>query len=353
MHYTSKIRISSLTRVYRKRVLPSPGEVLVEPGQRVESTQVVARTSVPSSFRIVAVARLLSVPASQAEDYLQVDLGDSVHRGDIIAKRSGLLGQSVEAPIDGIMTAKGGGQVLIEAQPAPFELRAYIPGTVLDVKDRQVVSIETAGALIEGTWGSGGEGVGVLKGMTKRPDETLRTRGIDPSCHGAILFAGTTLDAEPLARAEDAEVRGVITGGLAPELLSTVERLTYPVIVTDGFGDLPMTPSIFNLLRENDGRETSISGQSEMQWRSKRPEIIIPMPNRQPPGDETERHGQLTHGAQVRIVRAPHRGSVGTVTDIPQYAQHIATGARAYCVGVDIGQDEPVFVPLVNLEILR
>jgi hypothetical protein len=243
--------------------------------------------------------------------------------------------------------------VLIEAQPAPFELHAYIPGTVLNVRGNRVVSIETVGALIHGAWGSGEESVGVLKGLTKHPGEPLEAQTVDPSCHGSILVAGTILDQEPLARAQDVEVRGIVTGGLLPELIPAVEQLPFPIIVTSGFGELPIIGDVFDLLNENEGREISISGQTEMRRHSKRPEIIIPMPNSKVPANETEQDGELTQGARVKIVRAPYLGSVGTVIDIPQHARRIATGARVYCAEVDIGQDEPVAVPLVNLEILR
>lgn len=352
MYYTSKREVSRLTKIRRERVLPRPGEVLVGPGDRVESSQVVARASLSSDFRIVAVARLLGVSASEAEDCLRINLGDTVHRGDVIAKRGGLLGRSVKSPIDGMMTATGGGRVLLEAQPTPFELHAYIPGAVVSVRDDQRISIETAGALIEATWGAGGEDVGVLKSMTRGPKEPLQVRAVDPSCHGSVLVAGTIRDAEPLARARDVEVRGLVVGSLSPELISTVEQLPFPVIVVDGLGDLPMMGDAFALLEEYEGMEASISGETESRLTSKRPEVIIPRPNSKPPEDETASYGELTEGVRVRIARAPHLGSVGTVVDIPQYARRIATGARAYCAEVDIGQDEPIFVPLVNLEIL-
>jgi hypothetical protein len=128
--------------------------------------------------------------------------------------------------------------------------------------------------------------------------------------------------------------------------------LPFPVIVTAGFGHLPMTEDIFSLLSEHDGREISISGRSETGWNARRPEIIIPIPNSSPT-DEVERHGELRRGRDVRIVRAPYMGSVGTVIDIPRHARRIGTGARVHCAELDIGQDEPIFVPLVNLEILR
>ena len=352
MQYVSETRVSRSTRICRERALPRPGEVLVNPGDHVEPTQIVARANVPGDFRILPVARLLGVSASEAEAHLEVGLGETVHRGDVIARRGGFLGPSVESPIDGVMTATGGGRVLIEAPPAPFELHAHISGTVLDVADNQIISIETPGALIEAFWGVGGESVGVVKVMSERPNESLEADIIDPSCHGSVLVAGVTRDRESLIRAQDIEARGIVTGGLVPELLPILESLPFPVIVTAGFREVAMIDEIFDLLRENEGREASIGGQTGREWNGQRPEIIIPRPNTEPPVRERQQFGQLAPGVRVRIIRAPHAGSVGTVLDIPRYARRIATGTRVRCAEVDIGQGEPVFVPLVNLDIL-
>jgi hypothetical protein len=353
MYYASETKVKALTRIQRERVLPKGGEILVSPNDRVEATQVVARANLPGDFRILPVARQLDISASKVEEYSEVDLGDTVHRGTVIARRGGLLGHSVESPIDGVVTAKGGGRILIEAQPTPFELHAYIPGTVLEVSDNRKVVIETPGALIQGTWGSGGESVGVLKVMTNRPHSPLQSRSVDSSCHGAILIGGMTLDEGVLERAKDIEARGIITGGLTPELIPLVEQLPFPVIVTDSIGEVPMAGPIFDMLRANEGEEASISGCFEPRWRTRRPEVIIPKLDKEPSADKGERDQKLVVGMRVRIVRAPYTGRVGEVVDLPRYPCRIDTGARVRCAEVDIGQDDAVPVPLVNLDVIR
>jgi hypothetical protein len=353
MTYTAGTRISGLRRIRRQRVLPKPGDILVTAGSRVESSQVVARTSLPSGFRIVAVARLLDVSTAEVDSCLQVKLGDTVLQGDVIAKRSGLLGRSVRSPIDGVVTARGGGRVLIEAPPAPFELRAYIPGKVLHVQDQQIVVIETSGVVIKGCWGTGGESIGVLKDVVGRADGPLRSNAIDASCHGAVLIAGVTRDREALERARDVEVHGIVTGGLSCELISCAEELPFPVVVTEGIGDVAMIREIFNLCKENEGEEASLSGQVASARGQGRPEVIIPKPDSRALADEEERQGRVTIGTRVRIVRAPLLGAVGTVVALPPHRRRIETGGRARCADVDIGQGEPVSIPLVNLDILR
>ena len=353
MYYASATKISSFTTIRRDRVLPEPGEVLVDPGDRVESTQVVARASIPGDFRILAVGRMLGILASEVQHSLQTELGSTVHRGDVIAKREGLLGRSVSCPIDGVVTATGGGRVLIEAKPLPFELRAHISGHVLAVENNQMITLGTAGALVQGFWGAGEESVGPLKFLTKRADEPLEARTIDASCHGRIIVAGMILDEEPLSRAEDIDAQGIVTGGLSPELLSAAKQLPFPLIVTDGFGDFPMMKGVFTLLKDHEEEEASISGQTETGHRARRPEIIIPLPNREPPVYQTQHAGEFEPGLRVRAVRAPYAGLVGTILDIPQFAQRMESGARVRCAEIDVGQDKPVVIPLVNLDVLR
>lgn len=352
MLYASKTKISARTRLLRQRVLPDPGQVLVEPGDRVESAQVVARTSLPDGLCIVAVARLLGVSASEVDKSLKIELGSTVHQGDVIARRGRFLGPKAVSPIDGIVTAMGGGRVLIESHPRPFELRAYISGKVLDVEGSQVVSIETSAALVQGIWGSGGESTGVLKLLTKKANDPLEAQTIDPACHGSILVVGTVQSRESLIRAQDVDARGVVAGSLSPDVLSTVGQLSFPLVITDGFGETPMMERVFTLLEENEGRQASISGRTKTDYNVQRPEVIIPLPNAAPAPKETETPVTLEAGTTVRVVRAPYAGRVGELIRIAPHARLTPTGARVRCAEVDIGQDTATLIPLANLDIL-
>jgi transcription antitermination factor NusG len=160
-------------------------------------------------------------------------------------------------------------------------------------------------------------------------------------------------DRELLEQAEDIEARGIVTGGLVPELIPYVEQLPFPVIVTDGIGHTSMAGPIFDLLRANEGEEASVSGHAQARWEAKRPEVIIPKLDKTPPGNETEHDEGLKVGTRVRIVRAPYAGRVGEVVSVPRHARRIETGARVPCAEIDIGQDDPVSVPFVNLDVLR
>jgi hypothetical protein len=114
-----------------------------------------------------------------------------------------------------------------------------------------------------------------------------------------------------------------------------------------------MTRPFFDLLDESEGQKASISGHTDGRCNGARPEIIIPRPGAAESKDRPERSRKLEVGARVRIVRAPYAGSLGTIVDLPRHTRRVETGARARCAEVDIGREEPVSVPLVNLDILR
>ncbi|MBU0704770.1 MAG: hypothetical protein KKC18_12990 [Chloroflexi bacterium] len=350
MYYLSETQATPLTTARRQRILPAPGEILVRVGQRVEPTQIVAQTDLPGDFRILPLARLLDVPPSRVERCLRVGLHDEVQEGQIVARR---FGRSVASPIAGVVTASGSGRILIEAQPISFELRAYIPGTVSNVLREYGVIIETAGAVIQGIWGAGNENFGVLKCLVQSPAEPLQARAVDPSCHGTIIICGSGLNSAALEAVQELQVRGIVTGGLPPELISQVERLPFPVIVTEGIGTAPMSEPIFRLLATNDGREASISGKTQSRWGVVRPEIIIPLPADTSAADQVQPGSPLTVGMRVRAVRAPYMGQTGAIVAFPPHARLIDTGAKVRGAEIDLGQETPVFIPLANLEILR
>ncbi len=353
-YYPSEVQVNPLTKIRRERLLPRAGEVLVSAGDQVEAAQVIARTNLSSDFHIIPVARLLDTSANKVKRHLQVDLGDQVRQGETIAKRGGLFGRTVKSPIDGVVTARGGGRILVEAPPVPFELRAYIRGQVSNVMASHGAVIETMGAVIQGVWGAGGESFGVLKSLVNKPHHPLQARAINPSCHGTVLIGGAKLDEEGLERAEEQEVKGIITGGLPPDLLPLLKDLSFPVIATEGIGEVPMSRPIFNLLTTNEGREASLNGEVRVRWNVTRPEIIIHLPSKVQPVPSKQVGAPLTVDTTVRIVQAPYLGEVGTVVDIPSHPRPIGTGAMVLCAEVELDQEgESVYVPLTNLEVLR
>jgi len=355
MDYLPENSTMPLTTVRRVHLLPVPGEVLVQVGDRVEPTEVVAHADIYDGFYILPVARRLGVPVAKVSRYLHVELGDEVRSGQTIAKRPGLAGRTVRSPVSGIVTGNAGGRLLIEAKPKSIDLVAYVPGVVTRVIEGYGAEIEAQGALVKGAWGVGGETRGVLRKMAGDPAAILREEDLDAACQGAILIGGAGLEPGVLKQIGELQVRGIVLGSLAPEMLSGVRESPIPIVVTEGIGRVPMSAPLFHLLAANDGREASVSGRMQTRWNVVRPEVFIPLPADTVPTDSRVRaESPVTVGAQVRVLRLPYMGQVGTIVDLPKFARRIATGARVRGAEVKLeSADLPVFVPLANLEIMR
>ncbi len=92
--------------IERRRELPLPGEVLVEPGDEVDPATPVAKIALkPGIPWVVPAARLLGIEAGQLPEAMLKDVGDEVETQEVIAKaKSGRYGQKeYEAPTDGVI----------------------------------------------------------------------------------------------------------------------------------------------------------------------------------------------------------------------------------------------------------
>lgn len=355
MYYPVETRITPLTAIRRERLLPMRGQVLVRPGEVVGSADVVARCQLPGEILVVDISKGLRLRRERVGKYIRKSAGDTVQAGETLAAPWGLLGRlkSCRAPVDGQVLAVRNGMMVIEAAPTTFELRAHVKGQVTNVMPDLGVVISTVGALLQGVWGSGGEADGVLKVLVDSPQKPLRARSIDVSCHGTLIVGGRILDEKAFEQAIEAKVRGVIAGSASADLRPTLEALPFPVVLTEGFGALPMSTPIFSLLHSNMGREAMLNADTQTRWDVKRPEVIIPLRSEEEPPLRDRNPVPLEEGMQVRVARAPYLGAIGTVTHLPPLPQTVESGARLLVAEVELEDQGPVLVPLANLEHIR
>lgn len=355
-YYPVETRITPLATIRRERILPARGQVLVHSGEFVGSADVVASCELPGAVRVVDVGRTLRVRPEQADKYVRKAAGDSVQADEVLGAPGGLFGRlrrTCRSPVDGQVIAVRNGLVLIEAAPTAFELCAHLKGQVTNIMPGLGVVIGTVGALIQGAWGTGGEADGVLKVLVDNPQRPLRAHAIDVSCLGTLVVGGRLLDEKALEQAIEAKVRGVIVGSVNADLRPLLHSLPFPVLLTEGFGTLPISEPAFELLHANAGREAMMNAAVQTRWGARRPEVVIPLraEEKMPPGDTASQ--PLEVGARVRVLRAPHLGAIGEVVDLPIVAQVVESGARLPVAVVDLGSEQVVKVPLNNLEVIR
>ncbi len=346
------VHILPITKIRRERILPVPGKVLVRRGQKVSTNDVIAEARLHPEHLLLNISRGLGLPDEKADQYLQCKAGMQVTQGDVLAGPVGITKRVVRTPKNGRVIVAGGGQVLLELETPPYEVKAGMPGTVVNLIDERGADIETTGALIQGVWGNGRIDFGLMFVLLRSPDDVLTTDRLDVSMRGSMILGGFCGDAEVIKTAASLPARALILSSMNPALLPLAERARFPIMVIDGFGQRPMNSVAFSLLSTNERREIAVNAQPWDAIQGNRPEIIIPLPaNVEPPlPQETE---TFTAGQRVRSIRAPYLGGIGTIVDVRPGVTSLPSGITAPTADVQLEGGEQVVIPLANLEVLE
>jgi hypothetical protein len=245
----------------------------------------------------------------------------------------------------------GSGQVLMEVGDTRVELRAGLPGVVTQVLPERGVVIRTEGALIQGVWGNGRIDNGLMVNLLQKPDDVLSAERLDVSLRGSVILGGHVRDLETLKAAAELPVRGLILSSLLSSLIVSAYQMRYPILVTEGFGAVPMNTAAYRLLTTNDKREVTVNAEHFDRYYGNRPEVIIPLPvSGEPPEPST--FETFSTGQVVRLRRPPYAGMIGTISNLPPGLSTLPSGLRAPAADVKLENGEAVLVPLVNLEVV-
>jgi len=329
---------------------------MVQSGEFVEPADIVARAAKAPRPELIDVAKGLSVPPEQARKYIQVEAGSTVHTGEVIAARKGALGvwgKSWRAPFDGLVVAVARGKVLLKPQSTgaseQIDLPALLRGQVVRVLPERGVVIEAEAGLVQGIWGCGGQSAGVLKVLVDSPDEPLTTASLDASSQGHIVVAGMLHDQAALRRAAEVKVSGIVAGSIRASLATLNLRIPFPIVITEGFGQLPMARLIFDLLMGYEQEMAYISGPLRSPPGQFPPEVII-FPAVRGQATPVEESTMIGPGALVRITREPYLGRIGAVRSIGERRQIIESGILTQCAEVELDDRQSVWTPVANLE---
>lgn len=359
--------ISENTHIVKRRILPIKGEVLVKAGDMVEPQTVVARFLQPGLPHTINAANLLGVSPSELGHYLFKKEGDSVEKNEVIAQTKSFIKffrTSLTSPVKGTITSISyiTGQIIVQEPPIPINLYAYIKGKVTEIIENFGAVIETNSTYIQGIFGIGKEFWGHLKMLVNRPDETVANAPSKGEVEGKIVVCGSYIDLPILKTLVESGVKGVIVGGIDDLTIKEIlgyeigvaitgnENTTFALVVTEGFGNIPISNRAFELLKKNEGKLASISGATQIRAGVQRPEIII-YTEEGKEAVEIEPQG-VKLGDIVRIIRYPYFGLIGKVVELPPQPVKIDTESITRIVKVDIGNGQILSVPRANIEII-
>lgn len=354
-----------------ERLLDRPGQVEVEAGDRVAAGDVIARTdNVEKSFTLY-LANELGVPNDSLRKYLTKSIGSAVAEGEPIARvRRGLRSAAVKSPATGTLVHVDDteGTVTLTASSGPKELFALVDGVVEEVYPERGAAIATEGSRVYGIAGFGGEATGRIVVGSDRHDRELTADQVLSDWKGAVVLAGMTVGVPALNKMRDAGVAGIIVGSisegdirrfLAPQDAAGVASFwaqdlailggqAQPVIVvTEGFGRLPMADPVFEYLQSKAGFNASITGRTATGHQLARPEIYVAGEA----GEESPVFSGIAEARQVRVADSHRLGLAATVVSQPKSGT-LANGMYREYVEVEFENKDRDLVPVQNVEVL-
>ena len=126
--------------------------------------------------------------------------------------------------------------------------------------------------------------------------------------------------------------------------------MRYPILVTDGFGSLPMNSAAHKLLSTNAKRDVTVNAEAYDRYSGTRPEVIITLPATNPP--DLREVETFATGSQIRMRRPPFLGMLGKIVIVKPGLTTLLSGLRAPAAEVRLENGETVVAPLVNLEVV-
>jgi hypothetical protein len=368
--YTPGLTVTARTTVQRKRLLPLPGTVLVDKGDVVHADTPVARAALPGKVLAFNLANQMGIAPGEIHDYLIKREGDPVRKDDVISENKPFIKwfkTEVRSPTTGTIESISPitGQVLFREPAKSIDVLAYVDGIIAEVHAQQGVTVETTCSLVQGIFGIGGETSGDIMMAATSPDQTLTPGQITGAMKGKVVVGGAFLSADTMEHAREVGVAALVVGGIHDKDLRTLlgydlgvaitgtERVGFTLILTEGFGTIPMAPKTFKVLSGHAGHKASVSGATQIRAGVIRPEIIIPQPASNYGTATALQQEGIRIGDPVRIIRDPLFGRLGEVSRLPSELTLIPTESEVRVLEVRFADGKTAVIPRANIEVIE
>jgi hypothetical protein len=368
-------------RIRKVRRFPLTGDIEVKKGQAVQWNTLLGHQSAEEKLHMM---RVESVDQKIAGAVVR-QVGDSVKRGEAVALATFALGLGLTeycSPVDGqIMSVDTiTGTIVIREYPEP--LRALMPGIVAQVQANEAVVIETVGTYIEGTFGSGTPNGGRLAVLASAPGATVPAQEITLQYAGKVAVIGAECKHEHLMAALKSRLVGVIAGGGDIEAIESfnafvagLDKEEYEtrfggarnvnvvwqeddyipgltVILTEGFGHVPMRQQVFDALKEREGKYAFLDVPGLHSEYAEPAQVIIPEgdPRKEAPWLDRNLRRELRPGSRVRLIGASRYGETGVIEDSSTIKLVTGQEVPAFKVRLESIGGASVTVPRQNVE---
>ncbi|MCD4829850.1 MAG: glutamate mutase L [Candidatus Cloacimonetes bacterium] len=236
----------------------------------------------------VNVAAKLGVEPKSVRGLMKKKRGDFVYAGEVLASR--LLDRNAapskmfcHAPSTGTITDidTKSGKATIRYDREPFELHAGVCGVVESVEETRAATIRFEGLQMYGIIGFGPHGWGTLDVLEKA------ALPIDARLDGKVLACMQPVDAAFMRAAVKAGVNGVVAPSMPQKeavawleaeigvALTGNEPVACPLVLTEGFGLLPMSAERRERFTEHSGGMCYLRAATQIRAGVERPRIVL------------------------------------------------------------------------------
>lgn len=250
-----------------QRSIPAGANILVSEGDKVTPETILAEGVVSAGQRLLQVAKILGVNKHKVKKHLTRKIGDKIFKNEVLARKEGLFGlgkKVVTSSIDGeVMAITSEGDVMVKFLPEQVRVVSGARGKILQIKKDELV-IETLVHKVFGVVGTGRIREGIIK-IAAKPNEFILESNINGDDQNKILVGGASIGRSALEKAVKSGVRGIVVGGINyADFLSfgVGSDVGFTLVVTEGFGILPMGEDIFNKVKESEGYFGFVDGKS-------------------------------------------------------------------------------------------
>lgn len=370
----------------RFRPFLATGELGVSPGYEVSWDTVLGFFSPSQRLRSIRVeASDESITAT-----VLVDEGKQVKRGEVLAYYSYLFGLGYTeyvSPCDGEVVSVSQRLGLISIKEAPVSLVSHLPGRVKTADEAWGAWVESEGDLLEGAVGAGHGRSGILSIKAEEPGRSLPGSAIKPEDAGTVIVTDGAATQDLLEACLRYRVAGLIAGGVSyrafqwyNELVETLDwdeflarywardakrpdtvpspvEIVPTLVVTEGYGDLPMGEDALEMLSEYAGRRVFVDGVGKPGrpgYGSPRPCVFVPSEEETMESDGVAPRSpkipeNAAPGDAVAVIDMSGRRQPGVLAEAIPQETVLDNGVKAYCVKVQMPGGAVRTVPVFNL----
>lgn len=343
-------RIQEKRKLILERVYPGKGKPAVKAGQTVSEATIIAHCEVSAGQRLIKIAHVLGVPGSQAKNYLTRRVGERIYEGEVVARKKNLFGlgkNEVKSPVDGLIEEiDGRGDVILQFLPKPVRLIAGAAGKIEEISEDKI-TLSTIATRVRGFVSAGLDREGIIS-VAADPKDFILPATIKGDSKGKILVGGALLERSALEKAVTLGVRGIVVGGVNYRDFATLSGgdIGVTVMVTEGFGTLPMGEDIWQFFKKIEGRVGFVFGQENQLIVPEMDGSVVSEPAESTPWRE------LNVGDKVRFFREESSDLLGVVKELPG-EQLLNSGVLAEVALIAFASGEEILLPSANLCIIE